>query len=293
MFDAVYEVKPNINVYTQLVVSQGRDTESCWVSAGFRQQNDATLPVGASVIFKGSSLEANVDYRVQYRGVVDRTQRAADKVIHHLTPLQRETLTYRRGDPRFALDMGVKRREGLAFEILNVSHNGVRFMYRSSDSLTSASLDRPMTLCLSFNGQEVPIDCQIRNVSYNWWTQNHCVGARFINVMAEHKAIINQLIVLALEQKKQKQRQTLMNQAVTLPEASKKVLFSPQMADTEVLHQEARLKQMKSALILPPQVPTVPGDAFVTKDNNNVIDLEPRVSPVTMIDPETGRIVRM
>jgi hypothetical protein len=296
-YDALYEVKPSITVYTQLVIAQGRNTESCWISAGFRSPHDAELPIGANILFKGAAFESGVDYRVQYRAVVDRMQRINDKVIHHLTPFQRETLSYSRSDPRFELEMNAKRREGLPFEILNISQQGIRFMMRSYDSLTSAALEHPMTLCLMLDQQVFPIECQIRNVSYNWWNQVHTVGARFIKMSPHHQSIVRQLIGLAVEQKSQKQRQKLLSELVTLPSASEKILFTPQIdiAASKALG-NSTLDPTPIATFSSTQAPYPRSAASKASEPNkdaNVISIDAPKKGLTMIDPETGSIIRM
>jgi hypothetical protein len=297
-YDALYEVKPSITVYTQLVIAQGRNTESCWISAGFRSPHDAELPIGANILFKGAAFESGVDYRVQYRAVVDRMQRINDKVIHHLTPFQRETLSYSRSDPRFELEMNAKRREGLPFEIINISQQGIRFMLRSYDSLTSAALEHPMTLCLMLDQQVFAIECQIRNVSYNWWNQVHTVGARFIKMSPHHQSIVRQLIGLAVEQKSQKQRQKLLNELVTLPAASEKILFTPKIdiAASKALGaidpEPTPVASFSSTRANPPK-PSMSKASEPTEQDAKIIKMAPPKQGLTMVDPETGSIIRM
>jgi len=190
---ASYDVQSSISIYCMLdILDVDSHCERFEASIGMRALADTSLPVGSRLTIKLADLGVEDRQGIYYTAIVDAVRKKAGVSVHSIQVKEKIVPQYHRAHARVELQTDAVRGGDIQFRTSNISPGGLQLTYGAK--LTSAVLNRAMSVNLNLEGILLSVECIPRYIQYNWWAREHTVGTAFANLPQEHVDIINTYI---------------------------------------------------------------------------------------------------
>ena len=183
-----YEIRKGISVVCLLAFEKVYLNTKFDATVGIKRYGDTRLPLGTKI--RMFEVRPQGDKLITYETEVIQIDRVEDKDVHKFAKIRDLQPDDKDKLPKGDYDVRIIRENGLTEDAV-LTLDSLKLIIHSS--LTGVTIGS--TLNIWFEGaDELPYECEVMEMTYNWWENRHTVRVEFANLKAKQKAHLDQLV---------------------------------------------------------------------------------------------------